>query len=290
MTIFLVIYSCNSGDSSEILPEDINVFEGNVTLHSQIDLMELSSKNYTKITGNLFLTNEFNDTTKIHDLRPLKTLKELGSLIIISNDSLFNLDGLENLKTINNELTIKSKYIKNIDGLKNLETIGEILSIGLSDIDNLKALSKVSNSIKTFIIISGNFKSLEGLPNVDSSARFFKIAGTNVKTLNFNFPEQFEGTIEIQSNNNLENLSALKNLKNVGSDFIIRDNAILKNLNDLNNLMKIERFLQIKDNKALSDLCGLNTLENKSKLEHEVSGNAYNLKVDTLSLENCKLK
>ncbi len=289
--IGLLVISCQVDDSRSTISEDENTFIGDITLRSQIEVLELSTKNYTKITGNLFITNEFNDTTKVHDLSPLKSLNEVGSLIIISNDSLLNLNGLENLKKINKELSIKFNSLKNIDGLINLEKIGEKLSICQSNIDNLKSLSNVSNSIENYVLIQmSDLTDLEGLPNIAPTVSLLKVSHTKLKELNFNTPiEKIDGSVEILNNNNLINLNGFKNLKMIKGDLVIRDNDILKTLNDLENINFVGKEIEIKDNKNLINFCVLNNIDNKDDILITIEGNAYNINHENLSKENCSL-
>lgn len=290
IVLSLHIISCQTDDSNVINSEEENIFNGNVTVNSQIDVLELGKKNYTKITGNLLLTNSYNDTTKIHDLRPLKSLKELGSLIILSNDSLANLDGLENLKTINKELTIDNNALENINGLKNIETIGETLTLGLSNIDDLKALSNVSNAIKSSVIIQGNLKSLEGIPNIAPTVFFLKIGHTEIKQLGFRSPiEKINGTVEILSNDNMVNLEGLNQLEAVKGTLIIRDNRILTTLDELESINFVGREIEIKDNKSLTNFCVLNKINNKNDILISIDGNGYDINTETLSEENCRI-
>ncbi|WP_271783020.1 hypothetical protein [Aquimarina algiphila] len=119
------------------------VHPGNLAIDEQSDIDSFA---YTSIDGDLIIQEK--SAGAIVDLHELLTLTSInGNLIIISNETLSNLDGLSNLSNIGfGSITISNNTVlNNIDGLSKITEITERLVIENNTmLDNLNGLSNVT--------------------------------------------------------------------------------------------------------------------------------------------------
>lgn len=223
-----------------------NVYLGDVILSNQEEVKEFGNNAYNTINGFLFIKDN------VSDLSPLKDLYTVSGLLrIINTNQLKNLKGLENLNRIEStgdfglELINNSSF-ENFEGLNNLEKIKGELNI--RDNQNLKNFYGFG---KSFSIEAGsitiqncdNLKNLEGL-----------------EKLVF-----LENGLFLYDNNSLENISHLKNAKNLLGTVQIHNNSVLSSLNGLESLKNISSVI-LKNNPLLSNLNGINNVESLNSL------------------------
>jgi hypothetical protein len=98
---------------------------GDLTLSSQA---EVDTFHYNEINGTLTISgSDITDLTPLIVLRSLHGIPEMdyGTLSIVNNDLLTNLDGLQNLPSVCGGLNIVGNgTLTNLDGLKNLNLVG----------------------------------------------------------------------------------------------------------------------------------------------------------------------
>jgi hypothetical protein len=221
------------------LSSHAQVYEGDLKLSSQA---EVNAFHHKEILGSLIIGG--NDTSSdIIDLTPLSSLTYIrGTLNIINNDLLTNLDGMDSLQITfyGPEHNLNIYYN---DALINL--------IGLGDCSNAWTVSIQSNSSLT---------SMEGLyVNPEDLNICSNNALTNIDAL-----KNIGGlwNLRISENASLTNLEGLKNLNSVKSDIHIVGNESLVNLDGLKNLRELWGYglLDICNNASLTNLDGLENL------------------------------
>jgi|GEM_PF-3176207 len=132
---------------------------------------------------------------------------------------------------------------------------GDVILSSQEEVNNLTC-SFISGSLS----IRGNditdLSALKSLKRIDGS---LSISETNLANLDgLEGLEYFSRGLEILQNNNLEDISALSNIKeDIGlRDLRIKSNQLLKNLDGLESIVDIF-MLQIEDNASLEDVDGL---------------------------------
>lgn len=172
------------------------------------EIWDISSlSNLKKVKGSLVINH-----TLSKDLQPLSQLTEVGKdLSLALHDDLESLNGLENLKSIGRTLLIgKVPKLKNLDDLSGLTSIGDLF-LGDSGFENIELLGQLENTSLGLLQITNchNLKSLEGLNKIETLTR--------------------EVSLHIGSNDKLENIDALSNLKMVNGRFSLGFNPQLSN-------------------------------------------------------------
>jgi len=170
--LFISGISCQKDDGNSPSPEptpeptlvEEKIYEGEVSLQTQIDVENFGAEEYTVITGELYIGS---DNTDISDLSSLETLRKVEGSIYILKTTAENLKGLHNLDTINMDLHINNNHqLSNLEGLESLKYIDANFNLSYNDnLENLEGLSEVS-SVHTFYI-QGN-KSLTSLSGMEA--------------------------------------------------------------------------------------------------------------------------
>ena len=174
LLLFISGIACQKDDgnspSPELTPEpeptpvEEKIYEGEVSLETQIDVENFGAEKYTVITGELYIGS---DNTDISDLSSLETLRKVEGSIYIIKTTAENLKGLHNLDTINMDLHINDNHqLSNLEGLESLKYIDANFNLSYNDnLKNLEGLTEVS-SVHTFYI-QGN-KSLTSLSGMEA--------------------------------------------------------------------------------------------------------------------------
>ncbi|PTX43466.1 receptor L domain-containing protein [Christiangramia gaetbulicola] len=166
--------SCQKSDDNSPSPEptpepeptlvEEKIYEGEVSLETQVDVENFGAEKYTVITGELYIGS---DNTDISDLSSLGTLKKVEGSIYIFKTTAENLKGLHNLDTINMDLHINYNHqLSNLEGLESLKFIDANFNLSYNDnLENLEGLTEVS-SVHTFYIQDN--KSLTSLSGMEA--------------------------------------------------------------------------------------------------------------------------
>jgi len=253
---------------------EVNIFNGNVTLNSQQEVDDFGSHNYTGITGYLVISG-LENWFSITDLSPLNSLTTIGDdLWLRSNYILPSLEGLNNITSVGDFLTIDGcKMITNLTELQNLTSVGGGMSItGNSELTNLLGLSNtVANNMRYLSIsLNTSLTNLNGLENVTSHV----------------------DEVYVYSNDALTNIEGLSNVTTILDGLTIRENVSLTNLNGLSNLTTLGDWVFIINNTTLTDFCGLNEVVINGDFSggaYNVYNNAYNPTVQDIIDGNCSL-
>lgn len=148
------------------------IYEGDITLSTQQEVENFGAKNYTEITGNLYIGHHISNHSNISNLNSLNSLNSIkGFLLIRNNAKLTTLSGLNNISSIGGNLSIvNNEMLSSLIGLSNISTIGGSLGIGgNSTLTSLDGLNKIT-LIEGQLSISNNkmLSSLTGLNNINT--------------------------------------------------------------------------------------------------------------------------
>lgn len=266
-TYFARAYATNSSGSAysqEVtFTTDDNVYNGNVSLESQQEVIDFGANNYSEITGHLWIRDYSGD---VSDLSPLLSLQRIGTELDISHvESLVTLDGLNNLKSVGSLVILVNENLLTLDGLDNLMTIHNYLILDQNI--SLVSFSSLENitSIPGFLRIWNNeaLTDMNGLENIVSVGGYLEIVGNDVLP-NLN---GLQGLISVGSylhisqNDALISLQGLSSLNNVGLDLYIVRNPLLEDFGNMNSLTSVNQDVLVDDNESLLNLDGLNGLE-----------------------------
>ena len=170
----LTLLNCSSNDDSGNSPIPEKIFEGDVTLNTQIQVDDFGSQNYTKINGSLKIIG-YTSMQKINNLNSLSTLNYIRDHFWIqTNSELTNLNGLNNIKTVGYRLSIyKNDLLSDISALNNINSIGTDLVIeennSLNNLNGLNSITSIiSFTLKNNLILS-NLNGLNNLKKIESN-------------------------------------------------------------------------------------------------------------------------
>ncbi|NNJ83069.1 MAG: hypothetical protein HKP11_12840, partial [Flavobacteriaceae bacterium] len=181
-TYYMRSYGTNSGgtiygteSSISTLPtSQALVYDGDITLTSQQEVIDFGYQNYSKVTGTLAIWGY----NYIDSLTPLQTILRVNKLDISGCLGLENLNGLEHLHTIDGSLTIfANEGLLNFNGLNSLTEIGDELDIHnnahLISISNLLSLTNIPGNLK--VVNNDQLPNLQGLQQIDSVGGVVKV-------------------------------------------------------------------------------------------------------------------
>ncbi len=242
------------------------VFDGDMILRSQQEVIDFGNEGYAEISGLLEIRDSGNPSDfYITDLGPLNELTKVGGdLIVELNYQLENLEGLNNLHSIGGKFKLKNNFdLVSLQGLEGLISVGENLEIEgnfeLIDIDGLIILNSIGADL---IIASEAITTLEGLSNLTNVGMDIAIIGvkemTNMEGLGG--ITSIEGNLRIKDCIKLESLVGLDNLVEVKSGIDIMYNDALINMEGLGELSTVGRVFEINANTSLENLNGLEGL------------------------------
>lgn len=292
-TYYIRAYGINSdgisyGNEVQFTSPEEKVYNGNITLSSQEEVIEFGKNNYTTIFGDVFITNS------VTDLTPLRSVVLIHNNLEIKNTTdLRNLEGLNSLKTtnINSAIGILIEHniaLESLSGLNNLEfNRGYFYIIDNDKLVNLEGLNSywgTSYGGEFRVQNCDNLLNLSGLENLSNvEGNFLLIENLKLNNIfaisNLNYVgdrividdndslEDINGFesitsingVEIYNNNNLTNLDGLSNLNSVKDIIWINNNNSLPNLNGFKNITTIEH-IRIENNSSLTNLIGLDNL------------------------------
>ncbi|GHC54777.1 cadherin repeat domain-containing protein [Ulvibacter litoralis] len=246
-----------------------NIFEGGITLETQLDIDNFGANNYTHVTGNLFI-GSLNQSTMFNNLRPLSSIKHIGNqLNIYDNDGLTSLTGLENIETAG--------------------TINIMLNDVLTDISALSNITELTLSLQLY----GNpvLANLNGLNNITSVSYLSITDNDSLVNLDDLHISNITESFEIDENDLLTDINGLSGISSINGELSIFNNNSLSNIDGLSNLSTLTDNLFIEMNNNLTDLCGLQNLLTNGGLsgDYTVVNNAYNPTEQDIIDGNCSI-
>lgn len=225
---------------------------GNISFHCQSEVDSFHSIYGTcpTISGHVTITGA--DITNLDSLYGIERI--LGDLSLSNNPVLSDLSGLNSLKLVLGSLLMYAN-----DSIINLND--------LSGIDSLGSLEIIFNPWLTSIC---GIDSLVVLNHIDISSNPL------LDSLCFNFVlnNHLIGSLTINGNGSLKNLSGLDSLCFIDGDVSITSNNLLQNTVSLNQLKIVKGNLIISDNQNLNNIY-LNSIEQIAKGSNNPDYNGF---------------
>jgi hypothetical protein len=225
------------------------VFEGNVFLKSQTDVVAFSQEPYRTITGDLFIGGgctgpswDLSCHEAVSDLSPLVGLTKINGTLTIQYSGLHNFHGLDSLKEIGSMLISENSHHTDFSGFESLETV-----------------------LGNVIIEQAEHTSFQGFNNLSS----------------------IKGDLSLRGNRNIKTLSGFTNLKTIGGNLIIQLDAQLANLTGMESIQSIDGNVTMSLNSSLKDFCILRDWLNEGKIKGDISINSNTSKADLMA-GNCR--
>jgi len=271
----------NTCDTSIIIEEDDNIFNGDVYLENQSQINDFENLGYTKITGNLIINDNGDEPiTNINALQSLMVVE--GDLEIKYNSELFNLFGLQNLERVEGSLIINTN-----SNLNNMEALGTLSVIGNNFVFYNNNSATQLLGLEKIISIPGNLDiayneqliSLNGLNSLEEIQGSFHL-GSSPDYGHYDYENPMLSDISALENlthigenirlyglPSLPDFSGLNNLEDVGNDFYLSlEGDYNIEMNDFTNLHSIGGKLFIIP-KNVTDISGFNSLQNIERLD-----------------------
>lgn len=274
-----------------------NVYEGDLILKSQQEVIDFGLNNYEVIIGTLHIGDpEEGTTTDIFDLSPLQSLRTIngdlwiinnpslistvglsihhlnGKLIIAVNDSLEKIDGFNYLTSVQELALSLNARLYDLSGLNQLTSIGAgLVLISCQEISNLDWLSNLTSfggdlTIRNCNSLT-NINGLSNLTTVNGEYNYFRITYNNSLT-NLDGIGNLNTEIyhlEVTDNSSLTSIAGLQN-KNITTTLIITGNPVLENLYGLESTTNISHEITISYNISLIDIQGLSNLQSAESI------------------------
>jgi gliding motility-associated-like protein len=236
------------------------------TIEYQPLLINMNGLDSFNVSGSTF---EINNNDALVNLEGLNNLSEIWWLYIHDNKSLINLVGLTKLTKLNHFNILNNLSLINLSGLNNITTVDQHSWVQNNpSLTSLEGLNNLQNTRSTFNIINNsaliNFNALRNLNNVGSLSIQYNpslIDMSGLSSLSY-----IENSLDISFNTGIVNLIGLNNLNYVGRTVSISNNIHLVNLIGLDSLKEISWDVYIHDNSALENLVGLEALNNTQRL------------------------
>lgn len=130
-----------------------------------------------------------------------------GSLKVMNNPKLSSIAFLKGLRNVGSSLYLHHNSLETLEGLESLEVVNASLSLSSNRLKTLKALSRLQSINGMLGVAYNDLRSLDGLENL-----------TQVKVIKWN--DNYRSII-IQANKNLQDISALSNVKALKGHMII---------------------------------------------------------------------
>ena len=229
-----------------------DVFEGDIELNTQNEVIKFSENKYREITGSLVLSKDQNNNNDpITDLTPLKTLETIGGGLKITRlEQVKHLEGLNNITSVDYIWLFSNPILEDISALKKLTSTNGISIQFNPKITSLDCFSKITQlSEDCYILENNSLLNLKGLENIKSIGK----------------------SLSITQNKILNNIFNLSSLENVGNTVTINNNPLLVNLNGLDQLKTIGGGLLVL---SCDNLFDVNGLENLNQVGNEIYFNA----------------
>ena len=319
LMLFVSFVSCGGGEDDEG-SQVSTVYNGDVDLRTQDEVIEFGSNNYSEINGRLsiYYTGSGDEITS---LEPLSNLKKVNFTFRIQNVQLLDLEGLNSLENVGGDFIIQSAIkllninaltsftiisgklnISNNDSLLDIDGLNQIQSLQSLTINenlNLLSIDGISNidSIEEDIFISKNFKltNIDALSNISTIKNIVISFNFILKDLNgLSSLTNVENSFKIDGNYSqtplnigLINLMGLDNLTTIGGEFNILDNEDLLSLDGLESLISVGGTIWIDDNTSLVDFCALLPSTINAQVSFNPGWNGYNPTQQDLIDGNC---
>ena len=217
------------------------IFQGDVTLTTQQQVIDFGAGHYTTINGGLTISGP------VTDLTPLSGLTVINYAFEISNTLLTGFNGLDSLE-------ISGAIFSSIVRIENNPNL-----------INCKGLDKLAESYGYFYLLNNaSLASLDGLENYQANY-FGEFRIQNCPALqNVNGLKNLlyvGGPFCIMDNATLNDITGFSKLSVIAEKLLISNNPSLQNLNGLEKIKSLPNGIELTNNTALSDLQGIGNLD-----------------------------
>jgi hypothetical protein len=177
-------------------------------LLTQVDGMSLVSS-----LGELLLNNN-----KLVNVNGLSSLSSVGGYLSLSRNHLTHVDGLSSLTYVGQSLGLERNYVlENVDGLSSLTEVGENLKIRYNSLENINGLSSLTRTGGGLYAEYNNLTNVDGLSSLEYIGSKLYLHENDLRNVDglssLTFVLQ---SITLHANPNLQDLSGLNSLTNVG--------------------------------------------------------------------------
>ncbi len=262
----LSITDCSSLESTAQL-ENLRMVTSNFYIESNENLTNIGSFEILEYVGRNFSISANGMLSNISGFNNLRIVDD-GYMELRFNASLQNIEGFNSL-TMVNDGNLDLSYNNNLElilGFNSLESIDEELII--SNSPSLKKVDGFNSLISSSVDFSfyTDLEEVTGFNNLQSSSGIkFLQNPTLTKIPEFDQLESITGSIQIESNDILENTSGFDNLNSMDGSLRILQNNLLKTLPSFPNLRSLNGIV-LRLNPNLESLDGLQLVENLSFL------------------------
>ncbi|MEP7197546.1 MAG: hypothetical protein ABI851_13575 [Saprospiraceae bacterium] len=204
-------------------------------------------------------TFEIVDNQRLQNLEGLRNLQFVETMIIDADSLITELSGLRNLRNASNALAISNlPKITNLTGLNRLKNTRQFLIYSCKNIQNLIGLDSFETTTTINISANENLDSLLGFVLlVSNSVDHFRIGECPKLRSLIPMPNlSYIYNLHIFNNSSLNNLAGLDSVRE-NFYFQLENNEQLTDLSALKQLTKVKKYLRIINNEKLEDLGGL---------------------------------
>ncbi|MCC6723505.1 MAG: hypothetical protein IT258_03275 [Saprospiraceae bacterium] len=271
------------------------ICQGDLILESQA---EVDAVNCYIVEGDLRIRSPFGSqgaSSDITDLSPLLGITQVnGAIVIENNDQLFNLHGLENITSAHHVAVVFCENLQHVQGLSGLSGAFQLGVVMLSNpsllnVDGLEGITQLGNSLTlTHNTSLQNLNGLSGLTSVNGleihlggNTSLTSIEGlSNLTNVN--------GVFVIENCDALQSLNGLQSLQAVGT-LALDGNDVLADISALSALASVQTNIYLKNHPLLSDCCVLFDLldNNGGSFTTDIGNNAGNCNSEQDILDNC---
>ncbi len=237
---------------------------GNYWLNSNKNLANTSIGSLERITGSLLIVN--NDALPNLDLLTGLSLVEGNNLIINSNQILTTLQPLGDMVYSGDYLTISgNSNLQSLDGLGNIvSTVQEPMMrwqiFGNPSLTSLTTFNNVTQVTELEIRNNALLNSLEGLNNLSQVDNLTITDGGVISLDGLESLDTIQQTLTLEHNDNLMSIAGLGSLNHIGQNLVIDGNEVLPNLDGLQGITQVTGYIFMQQNTGLISLEGLNNL------------------------------
>lgn len=152
--------------------------------------------------------------------------------------------------------------ISDLTPLNQIETITYNVTIrGNPNLTTLAGLSNLKEVTGNFEIIEcHNLQNLQGLDNLEDIWHLHVFDNNGLLSLD-GISSSISGSIRIENNPQLADISVLSQLSAIGGSIVINSNTSLTSLSGLENIQSIRGVIWIRDNTLLSDISSLSSID-----------------------------
>ena len=251
-------------------PCDTSICTGDVILQTQAEVDAFCG---CEVIEGYLIIGSFDFTSDVHDLSNLVNLKEIKGRLVIGQTSITSLKGLDNLTQMGSFYFYRNHSVKSFQDLKKLKELnGQLFIDANNSLENLIGLHSIDSLLSIFIWGTEKLNNLDDLKSLRFLSGLF-VSGNSIN--NLGFVNQLENTkigISIAGNSEIMNLDGLEKFDNL-SNLLLGGNDNLVDISVLKNVKYITGNLTIERNPNLENCCSIRHLVDSDTTNGRVLGN-----------------